>query len=174
VAYAVELYFDAETEAAIREIWGRLAQAGLGDDLGALGFTPHISLGICENIDEQVFRDSLEQFASELLPLSVRFSSLGIFPGEVLFLAPVTDVALLKAHREFYKIYAPYAEEPSPFYQPGQWVPHCTLTLNLRPEERAGSLSAALETRLPILGRCARIGLSTFRPAASRYRFLLS
>lgn len=174
MGYAVEMFFDEATEAQIREIWEALAQAGLGDDLGALGFRPHISLGLCEDLDEKVFRPLLDAFAERYLPMETAMPAVGLFPGDVLYLAPVVDDPLLKMHTEFCKLFRRYAEDPNPMYLIGQWVAHCSLTMNLRPDERGGAVSIALSAALPIRGQYTEIGLSTFLPAASRYRFLLS
>ncbi|MEL6346496.1 MAG: 2'-5' RNA ligase family protein [Myxococcota bacterium] len=174
MGYSVEMYFDPETEAQIQAVWDALAEAKLGDDMGALGFHPHVSLGLCEDLDEKTFRPLLETFAEAHLPFEMTLSMVGLFPGDVLFLGPVMDAALLKTHTAFSKMFRRHAKEPSPLYFVGRWVPHCTLTMNLRPDERGGAVNIALDVALPLKGKFERISLSTYKPVASRYRFLLS
>ena len=175
MGYAVELYLDEACEQTIRALWDALAAANLGDDLGSLGFRPHVTLSICEALDEAAFRPELERWAAAELPLPISFSALGIFPGDILFLAPAVTPPLLKAHSQLHRAIAPHAEQLSPLYTPGRWVPHCTLTMNLRPDERAGALGAVLDDlQLPIAGQLSAADISSYKPDASRLRQLLS
>ena len=175
MGYAVELYFDAVTETDIRSRWARLADAGVGDDLGVLGFRPHISLGLCGDLsDPAAFRAALDDELCSGLPLDVTLASVGLFPGTVLFLAPIVTTPLLRFHQQFARIFGAYAEQPAPLYAPGRWAPHCTLTLNLRPDEHSRAVEAALDAPLPLHGQLVGVGLSASRPDASRLRFLLS
>lgn len=174
MGYAAEVYFDAETEAQIRTCWAALSSAGVGDDLGALGFRPHITLGICTDLpDLAAFRTELAQIAAELLPLDISLTSIGLFPSTALFLAPTTTLPLLKLHQRFTRSFSA-AEGLAPLYATGKWVPHSTLTLNLRPDELSAAVEVALLAPLPMHGQLTEIGVSTSRPDAARLRYLLS
>lgn len=175
MGYAVELYFDEQTEAAITAVWDRIVSAGVGDDLGAIGFRPHISLAICEDLhDPTAFTAELSALCAESLPLPVTLASVGLFPGTVLFYAPVMTVPLQKLHQRVWRLVEGLSESPSPLYAPGRWVPHATLSLNLRPDEVPRAVQAAMTSTLPITGRLVRVGLSSAKPDPSRVRVLLS
>ena len=49
--YAIELYFDPETEHAIRKFRGVLASGGIRPILDELGDRPHISLALIADLD---------------------------------------------------------------------------------------------------------------------------
>ena len=49
--FVVELYFDATTEARIRDAWKALDEAGISDSMPKGGYRPHISLGVCDHLE---------------------------------------------------------------------------------------------------------------------------
>lgn len=175
VGYAVELYFDAKTEATITSAWDLVVAEGVGDDLGAIGFRPHITLSICEELPDPVASlAELRQLCADSLPLSVTLASLGLFPGTVLFLAPVMTLPLLKLHQRVWRLLEGLSDGVSPLYAPGRWVPHATLSLNLRPDEVPRAVQAAATVSLPLEGQLVEVGLSSAKPDPSRLRVLLS
>lgn len=135
------LYFDAQTDAAVRGLWRLIEEAGLPAQMQALKYPPHMTILTCENMRFEALRDQLEEFITHQPPLTVQFHSLGVFKGDeaVIYLAPVTTRPLLDFHARLWEIIAPYSANPNALYQPGSWVPHVTLDLEV-PLERAGAV----------------------------------
>jgi 2'-5' RNA ligase len=146
MAYAVELFFDAATEAAIRRLGDTLADS----DRGNSG-RPHVSLGGCRDLrDASALTQALETLAAEQAgALPVTLAHLGVFPGDegVIFYGLTVTTPLLLLHRRFHALFAPLVMESSPFYQPGLWVPHCTLANGL-PQERLPAALAGLQKQV--------------------------
>lgn len=140
--FAVELYFDRETDEAIRKLWAVL------DDGGSPGRCddathPHVSLVVSDGHQPARLREDLALL--DWSPLrTLRFGAIGYFadPG-VLYLAANPSVPLLQLQQQTYDIVT--RRDPSqvrPYYRPGAWTPHCTLAMPLKPQQLPGALEA--------------------------------
>ncbi len=127
---------------------------------------PHITLGVYDGVDGEPLVEALERFSDGLKPLAVTLSSLGLFPGpaSVLFAAPVVSAELLALHRDFHAITASARLACSPYYLPGNWVPHVTLGERLRPDEAGAATTEAMGLWRPLTVELHRICLVRFHP----------
>ncbi len=150
--FAIELFLDAEADARIREIWERIARAGLPSRLLEFGYTPHVSLGVCAQLDPVAFAARLSEFALREPKPHATFVSLGTFSNRqgVVFLGLITTPELVEMHARFDALFASAARDPWEYYRPGRWVPHCTLTTALDPSQVAPALGVCAEVPLPI------------------------
>ncbi len=174
--YAVELYFNAEMESAVRRVWQVLDEAGL-PRLAALGeeSRPHLSLAVhSDQLRVADLLPRLQVFAVSQPMVQLSFVSIGTFPMEegVLFLAPSFSSDLLIMHTAYYRTFRDLRDLTNAYYQPGQWMPHCTLAVDLVRAEvgRAVQLClAAMEQ--PIEGWVEQLAvLHIERDEASRVR----
>lgn len=80
MGYAVELYFDPDSDLAIRRIWSGIADAfGLSTML-TNGGRPHVSLAVySDDLDHRSFLQELPAFSKSLAPLEVQLGSVGTF-----------------------------------------------------------------------------------------------
>lgn len=150
--FAIELCFDELVEARICELWERIEQAGLPSRLLEFGHTPHVSLGVCAELDCKAFAGQLAEFAATQPKLHATLISLGTFSNRqgVVFLGLINTPELLDMHARFDALFAAVARDPWEYYRPGRWVPHCTLTTALDPEQVASALRVCAEVPLPI------------------------
>jgi hypothetical protein len=149
---AIELCLDEQADARIREIWERIERAGLPSRLLEFGHTPHVSLGVCADLDRPSFTARLAEFAAREPKLHATFASLGTFSNRqgVVFLGLINTRELLDMHARFDALFAVTARDPWEYYRPGRWVPHCTLTTALDPTQVAAALRVCAEVPLPI------------------------
>jgi 2'-5' RNA ligase len=133
VAHAIEMYFDDQADAAVRDMWQVLADAGLPSLATATHrrHRPHVSLAVAESLadaDLARLRSALA-VRKPVLPLYV----LGTFPGHggALFLGVPVTTELLAFHAGVHAALDGQPVEHWPYYQPGNWVPHCTLAEGL-------------------------------------------
>ena len=157
VHYAVELLFDPEAEAAVREVWRDVASRTGSSVLFDLAGQPHVTLAVHDERDGPQLDRAVRAFRAPATAFCL--GSAGAFPGDegAAFLAPVVTDALLALHRRW------HAASPGShaYYRPGQWVPHCTVGVLLE----GPALSEALEIArcaLPIRGHFAEIALIAF------------
>jgi hypothetical protein len=175
MGYAVELYFDAETEHRVRAIWESMDEFGVGESLQRAGFAPHVSLAVCPDADADALYTALGAWASQRAPVEVTLSSAGVFPGDrpVIFLAPVPNAELIQTHAQLLALLDRHSVEVVYDYRVGNWVPHCTVATDLV-NFRVGEAIDLARARLPLSSRLIRVGISTFRPARVVYDFALA
>ncbi|MEU4874390.1 2'-5' RNA ligase family protein [Streptomyces sp. NPDC021608] len=137
----VEVLLDEAADAAVRDAWRRLAEAGLPSQARHRSPTnsPHLTLASCAELTAPI-RWELAEVAA-LLPLPVRFTGAVRFerPTSVLAWALDLDTALAALHRRVWEAVA--SDTPpellNPFHEPGRWSPHVTLGRT----RRAGAFS---------------------------------
>lgn len=176
MGYAVELYFDEETTARVSELIGRIYSACGGVDLAALGFTPHISLAGYDTLAIEKLEPVLADWARQTSPFEVKLDAIGLFPTTqgVVYLAPVVTEHLLRLHTRF-ATQATAADQTAHFYyQPGNWVPHCTVAQDLSPDQVIEAVRLCLASRVFGPGQIVAVGLIEFRPVRSLLRFTLA
>jgi 2'-5' RNA ligase len=126
MVHSIELVFDPDTEAAIRQIWAALAGAGIPSQAPAS--RPHVTLAVAEGIDPEV--DGPLRPVAHRLPLRCAIGAPVLFGrANVVFarlVVPNTELLALQA--EVHRICTPYLH-PAPMSNslPGQWTAHVTL-----------------------------------------------
>lgn len=167
MGYAIELFYDHESEPAVRGIWDGLGEKLGKPSLSELGARPHVSLAVYnDGLDAADFPEQLREFAQSVAPFEFKLSSVGTFPSRegVVFLAPVVTRQLLAVHARFHKVFSRNDELGMAYYLPGNWVPHCTVAINLSAAEAREAVAYCRESFQPITGRFQQIGLVEFRP----------
>lgn len=149
---ALELYFDAVTERRIRRLWAALQGAGvpaMGEHTQRL-HRPHISLVAADELDPGRAAAALEGLTVGA-PLPVSLQNVGLFRGGVLWLGPASSNELLGRHAEVVDRLTTAGLAIWPYYLPGAWVPHCTLSMGARSELLARAVPLCLDV-LPVDG----------------------
>lgn len=164
MAYAVELYLELNIEAQVYDIWQSLKAARISSFMVDGHFRPHISLGVCENIDKETYRPHLESFADQLSPFNVWLPNIGVFMGEkaVIYIGVTATQELLDLHARFYRAFGACALSQSQHYHVGQWVPHITLAMNVETKDLARAMnvvSAPVKTLLNRFVEVQQVGL---------------
>ena len=130
--FAVLLYFEDNADRVIHKWVHELVDLGLDDRLINIDMKPHLTLAEFDFADLSKVEKLLADFAASNAPIDIKFSSLGVFPGElgVLFLNPVVSEQLVSFHRRLNSKLGKCCEDFSPLYSEENWVPHCTLGLD--------------------------------------------
>jgi 2'-5' RNA ligase len=166
MTYSIGAYFDQETETEIRRIWKALAVSQAAEYLYVSNDRPHITLSIFDNLDQEKTSQLMCSLAHEFPVMEVSFQSIGIFPSNAVFLAPIVSPTLLDLQRRSHESLISFSKLPDhPYFVPGNWVPHCSLAIEFLPEKIMGVLQAVMqEARLPLNGKITALGLTSFRP----------
>lgn len=142
MVHSVEFVFDTATETAVRDIWARLAEAGLPSP--APTSRPHATVTVARRIDDRV--DAL------LAPLTGRLPVPGVIGAPLIFgrgqavlarlLIPTLE--LLELHAAVYRTCLPYLTPgPVPHTAPGQWTGHVTLARRIGAHQLARAVQLA-------------------------------
>ena len=125
MAQGVVVLFEDAADRAVRDLWARLDAAGLPS---RRAFPPHPTFAMASDIPERTRAALREQLRVLHIP-SLYFGALSTFASteNVLMLSAVTDPELLAVHSAVHDVLAGRVRDPSAYYLPGSWVPHCTL-----------------------------------------------
>jgi len=147
---ALELYFDAPAEKRLRRLWDALEEAGVPTlrDLTHRMHRPHLSLTGAERLDAGAVATALAGLKAAP-QLEVRLDYIGQFLGRVLWLGPVPHADLLAHHAAVHERLATAGIAGFDHYQPGRWVPHCTLSMRVPLPKMTEAIRLCLDT-LPI------------------------
>jgi 2'-5' RNA ligase len=159
VTRGVVLWPDEATVVAVRQMWEMLAAHDLPTlaTLSHRRHRPHVSLTVAEDLPIQPALAALGAVPTRAIGL--RIDAVGVFPpAGTLFLACVVHEDLLTEHRRVHDSVAPLALRPWPYYRPGSWTPHITISQSLSTDQLAIALPAVL-ARLPLEGSLERGGV---------------
>ena len=175
MAKAVSLWFDDALEARIRSMWAELAQHRISSALHDGPYRPHVTLGVWEQLDLEVFVPAASRLARDLEPFPITFDSVGTFPGTpaVVFLRPGSSGALRSVHERIHARVGESGTGPSPLYAPGRWQPHCTLAWQLDREGLRRACDLLRGSPLPGAGTVAAIGVIDTPAEIERHRLPL-
>jgi len=140
--YAIELYLEEKYASKIKSLWIRLADASITTAMIENGCQPHLTLGVFDDLDVNATINLLDLFFDTVKVPMLDFDVFGCFPvTKVLHCPPTVTNPLLALHTQFHEVISLVVSRPVLYYQPGHWVPHCTLAIDLTVE----TLSRAFE-----------------------------
>jgi 2'-5' RNA ligase len=126
MVHSVELLFDADTEARLRQLWADLDAADLPSRL-PVG-RPHVTVAVAERIAPDV--DELLLPVARRLPIACTVGAPLLFghSNAVLARLIVPTADLLDLHAAIHRVCGPHLlPGPLPHNVPDQWTPHVTL-----------------------------------------------
>ena len=125
--HALVAFFDSDADAKIRDLRRRI---GAKHD-----HPPHLTYAVASTIGPKVRKELREDLERLWLP-DLWLQSLSTFSTSenVLMLAAVVDTELLAVHSAIHDVLAGKVKNPSAYYLPGNWVPHCTLAHDIDDE----------------------------------------
>lgn len=155
--------FDGTTDAALRAVWQRLADAGLHHAVEPR-HRPHLSAAVVEVDTPDLLIGAAADTCASVRGCDVAWSGVGVFPPArdrgTVFAAPVVTSALLDLHAEVHRrlVTADFdLTDDHPFLLPGHWTPHSTLHTDLAPDDIDLTVRAALPAFPLPTGRVDRL-----------------
>ena len=161
MAIAVSLWFDSDLETRVRELWRELAATGVESSLYNGKYRPHITLGIWSIASVEELEADLRAWVVDQRRFEVEFRSVGLFPegNGLACLQPLVTAPLLALQREAHSLASRLGATASPYFEPGSWVPHCTMAWEVSRERILEVADFLLRTPLPLKGNIAAIGV---------------
>lgn len=162
---AAQVTFDPALEEKIIHLWRVLAERGVSTTPSSDGIRPHLTLGVCEELDMGVYAPIIQTLAEETLRFPIVFSGFGVlFEPSVVFLTPVISTRLLQLHKQFWLGFPVFAQKPVESFRPDAWAPRCDLAVNLHPDHVGRALDACRRFSLPLQGKITEIGVVSLPP----------
>ena len=160
--YAIELYFDHETEQKLFEYPKLLDKENLSSKYLEWKTRPHVTLACFNDVDEEKCRHTLADFASSHAALFAYIGSLGFFTDtRTIFASPVMNSSMYDIQREIHGMMSDFDTSGHEWYLPDRWVPHCGLALMSEDDDEAFFKASDLILRRfeKIAGKFSSIGL---------------
>ncbi|WP_249690335.1 2'-5' RNA ligase family protein [Stappia sp. WLB 29] len=169
---AITLTVDEDGAGAVREMWTRLAEAGLESTARNFAYRPHVTLAVLNEDEaggrvEDFAREAARQIGARTAALRLTLASLAVFPGQpaVLFAAPKPTRALLDLQAALCE----RAEAEglgalqNPHTRAEAFVPHVTLCEAV--EDIGAAFDALSGTEWPVRLRLSSLDVVRFHPA---------
>lgn len=149
--YLAMLLLDETSAVRVRGLWRILAEQGLPTLNDR--WEPHITLAAFDlsdaNAKLRLLRD-VSSVSRNVAGFELRFEALGVFPQSgVLHTPPTPNVGMLELQAKLYQALIPYAYFSKPFYAPGLWSPHCSLSVGASPRELLRGAELVVRTWQP-------------------------
>lgn len=160
--YAIEMYFDKETEDKIMSLAQKIADNKLSTKFLEWKTRPHVTLAVFNELDENKCIELLKEFTNKRKVLPAFLDSVGMFNDtKTIFLNPTMTKNMYQLQSDLYDTMKEFDTQGWEWYLPDGWVPHCTIALNSEDEEDVFYKSSELILRefKKIEGKYTALGL---------------
>lgn len=160
--YAIELYYDEETENKLFHLAQRVAEEGISTKFLEWKTRPHLTLACFNDVNEETCIWKLKEFAGEHKTMPAYIASVGMFNDtKTIFAAPMMNQAMYEFQAQLHECLKDFDTTGWEWYCPGRWAPHCTLALTAEDGQEAFLKASELVLRefQKIAGRFTSIGL---------------
>ncbi len=138
---SINVRSDADNAAAIRGLWTAVSVLEDEPSMARLGYPPHLTLAVYDHLDVELAREVVHEVFAGIGPQRVAFDSLDRFETPdtvVLWARPRHIDDLIEAHRRIHEAIGVTHSYSN--YQPGHWVPHCSLATSIPRSRRDEAL----------------------------------
>lgn len=159
MALAVCLLFDRRSERAVRALWDRIEEQGVGSLRSHTHgrHVPHVSYAVLRKWDQAAVDDALAGL-NDGAPVDLSFDGVGLFRrGRTWLLAGVSADFVARQERVVEAVTAAGADLHK-HYRPGVWLPHCSLAPRATLAQLPGVVAAVMDV-LPLRARLDRAAL---------------
>ena len=160
--YAIELYYDKETEKKLFDIAQKIADEKISTRFLEWKTRPHLTLACFNDVDEAYCIKKLKDFAENHKIMPAYIGSVGMFNDtKTIFVSPVMNSGMYQFQRELHENLKEFDTTGWEWYCPDRWVPHCTIALTNDDEKEAFFQASDLLLRefKKISGEFVAIGL---------------
>ncbi len=136
--YAVELYYDKETEKKLYELATKVADAKISTKFLEWKTRPHLTLACFSDMDEEKCIEKLQSFAQTHKTLPAYLGCVGMFNDtKTIFVSPIMNRDMYQFQRELHEALDSFDTKGWEWYCPDRWVPHCTIAMTGEDAESA-------------------------------------
>ncbi len=164
--FAVLLGFDKDSEDAILALQNEVGVATGNTFMAENNMLPHITLSLFSSDRPEESSQIVEAFARDGIDFPIRLGSVGVFntPLAVVNLLPVVTHELLLLHDDLMQRLSPYATNFQSHYLQPDWIPHCSVAINIEPDCLGTAVEAVCARFKPRDVRIAYVSLAECCP----------
>ncbi|WP_175987773.1 2'-5' RNA ligase family protein [Bacillus sp. Marseille-Q1617] len=157
----VTAQFDEETENLIKTIWKELRDHSISYYIDEVqDGRPHLTLASYKELDKENYIKQMDIFYDDKKCFDITFNHIGSFLNyNTLFLSPTATKELLDFHTHHHKHFKTFSTEANELYEPGQWIPHCTLANKLEADQLSKAFHYCVDRIGLTKGRIEEVGL---------------
>jgi 2'-5' RNA ligase len=151
---------DPEADRAVRGLWSRLQRLGVPSlESHVPGIRPHLSLIVTVPLivtdDADGLRAHAPRLALDGVETQIEMAAVALFPADppVLVLAVASAPELVALHARVSGALVAAGIDIWPHYQPGTWLPHCTLSMGVPVDALSDAVATCLASPLPLRAR---------------------
>ncbi len=134
--YAIELYYDKESEKKLYSLAKKVAEAKLSTKFIEWKTRPHLTLACFNDVDEEKCITQLKNFAKNHTQMLAYIASVGMFTDtKTIFASPVMNDQMYRFQKELHECLHDFDTKGWEWYCPNSWMPHCTLALTKEDNE---------------------------------------
>ncbi|WDP92183.1 MAG: hypothetical protein HUN04_21655 [Desulfobacter sp.] len=166
MAYSIELYFDTGFERKILKLWELLSESGLPSIMQKIGSRPHVAISILDSINKADIPGILRFLEKRHHPFEILFPAISLIPGGhgAVVLSPSPNGRLIDIQNDLYDHLIERGYSPRAFYQPDNWLPHCTVSKEMALDESIETIRICAQAFVPGPATVAAAGIIEFRP----------
>lgn len=171
--FAIVLYFFEDQQIPIKKIQQEIAARKISDFAQKFSVGPHITLAIFAELLCDKCERELKTLTRQTQSLNLSMSHIGIFNNDdaVVFLAPSVLSKLLDFHLLLHEKLMGVGVNPWENYLPGNWVPHCTLAMDLKKNRVPEAVRISQNLSLPLQLSTKSLGVVEFEPMTAFFTF---
>lgn len=163
--YLVSVYFDEKSHKRIQGFIDRVAERTGNTFMKEGNVPPHITVSAFETQDEEAVIEAMERIMTKLHQGSLTWASVGQFFPYVIFLTPVLNEYLRNMSEVLYgELSSIEGVKMSPYYKPGQWLPHATIGKTLSEEQMRDAFEVLQKSFGVFESKVIKIGLAKPNP----------
>ena len=149
--FSINIRSDNDSSKPIRSLWRECALLEEPPSMEVLGYPPHLSLAVYDDIDETILFNAFDTAFTELAKVTVRFERLSYFDAGdrvILWADPILPSVIAEIHNHIHQLID--ADLCRPNYRPGAWVPHCSLAIAIDSNRRNAAIALSKRLISPI------------------------
>lgn len=136
--YAIELYYDEETEKKLFNLAKRIADEKISTKFLEWKTRPHLTLACFNDMNEVHCIEKLKDFAQTHKVMPAYIGSVGMFNDtKTIFVSPIMNSSMYQFHRELHESLKGFDATGWEWYLPNNWIPHCTIAITRDDESDA-------------------------------------
>ncbi len=138
MVYAIEMYFDKETERKLFDLAQKVAEEKISTKFLEWKTKPHVTLACFNDIDEADCIEKLKDFAQQHKKMSANLESVGMFNDtKTVFINPTMNRVMYQMQNSLYESLKDFDTKGWEWYLPNEWIPHCTIALTGEDDDSA-------------------------------------